>query len=119
MDALMQAIEQNDVKVRILVSNVAWVSIENNIAIDAFEEELAIRGLSDNVEIRYFEQDMHVKAALIDREFLIVGNQNFHYSAWGDEGSLAEFNVGTGDPEAAQDFERYFNYYWDRATKRE
>jgi hypothetical protein len=118
MDAIMQAIEQNGVKAHILVSDVAWVGIENNIAVDVFEDELAARGLSDNVEIRYFEQDMHIKAALIDRQFLIVGNQNFHYSAWGGEGTLAEFNIGTGDPEAIEDFEHFFNYYWDRAKKR-
>ena len=112
MDAIMQAIEQNEVKVRVLVSDIAWVGIENDIAINAFEDELAARGLSDNVEIRYFEQD-------IDSVFLIVGNQNFHYSAWGGGGSLAEYNLGTEDPEAIQDYQRFFNYYWDRATRRE
>jgi phosphatidylserine/phosphatidylglycerophosphate/cardiolipin synthase-like enzyme len=119
MEALMQAVEQNDVKVRILVSDVAWVGIENNIAIDVFEEELAARGLSENVEIRYFEQDMHIKSALIDGEFLIVGNQNFHYSAWGDAGSLAEANVSVDHPAAIQNYQQYFNYYWDRVAKRE
>ncbi len=119
MDAMMHAIEKNDVKARILVSDVAWVGIENNIAIDVFEEELAARGLSDNVEIRYFEQDMHIKSTLVDSEFLVVGNQNFHYSAWGDDGSLAEFNVGLEEPHAIEAFQRYFDYYWGRAKKRE
>ena len=113
----MQAVEKNDVEVRILVSDVAWVGLENNIAIKAFEDELAARGLSDNVEIRYFEQDMHMKSALIDDEFLIVGNQNFHYSAW-NSGGLTEFNVGVEAPQAVQDYQRFFNYYWDRAKRR-
>jgi phosphatidylserine/phosphatidylglycerophosphate/cardiolipin synthase-like enzyme len=117
MEALMQAVEKNDVEVRILVSDVAWVGLENNIAIKAFEDELAARGLSDNVEIRYFEQDMHMKSALIDDEFLIVGNQNFHYSAW-NSGGLTEFNVGVEAPQAVQDYQRFFNYYWDRAKRR-
>jgi cardiolipin synthase len=59
---------------------------------------------------------MHVKAALIDDEFLLVGSQNFHYSAWGGRGSLAEFNVGTDDPAAVAEFQQYFNYYWELAT---
>ena len=80
---------------------------------------MALRGLSDNVEIRYFEQDMHIKSALIDNEFLILGNQNFHYSAWGGSGSLAEFNLGVEDPQMVEDYQTFFNYYWDRATKRE
>jgi phosphatidylserine/phosphatidylglycerophosphate/cardiolipin synthase-like enzyme len=119
MEALMQAVEQNGARARILVSDLAWVGIENNIAIQAFEEELARRGLSDKVEIRYFEQDMHIKAALIDQQLLIVGNQNFHYSAWGGQGTLVEYNLVTESPQAVDDFQRYFNYYWDRAKKRE
>ena len=35
---------------------------------EAFEDELAARGLSDNVDIRYFDQNMHMKTALIDDE---------------------------------------------------
>jgi hypothetical protein len=119
MDALMNAIEKNNIQTRILVSDIAWVGIENNIAIDAFEKELAARGLSDNVEIRYFEQDMHLKSALIDDELLFVGSQNFHYSAWGGAGSLAEYNLASDDPEAIRQYKEFFDYYWGRATKRE
>ena len=117
MDALMQAIENNDAKVRILVGDGLWVGIENRIAIKAFEDELAARGLSDNVEIRFFNQNVHMKTALIDNEFLIVGNQNFHYSGWG-EFSLTEYNLGVEDPQAVDDYQRYFEYYWERAIKR-
>ena len=94
-----------------------WVGIENRIAIKAFEDELAARGLSDNVEIRFFNQNVHMKTALIDNEFLIVGNQNFHYSGWG-EFSLTEYNLGVEDPQAVDDYQRYFEYYWERAIKR-
>jgi hypothetical protein len=48
-----------------------------------------------------------------------VGNQNLHYSAWGGDGTLAEYNLITGSPQAVEDFQRYFNYYWDRAKTRE
>lgn len=118
MDALMQAAE-NGARLRILTSDVAWVGIENRIALRAFEDELAARGLINRVEVRFFEQDMHIKAALVDNEFLVLGNQNFHYSAWGGGGSLAEFNVGVEAPAAVEQFRRYFDYYWARASQRE
>ncbi len=118
MDGLMQGIE-NGAKARILVSDVAWVGIENNVAINVLEQELADRGLSDRVEIRYFEQDMHIKSALVDNEILIVGNQNFHYSAWGGKGSLAEYNLSTESPKAIENYRRFFEYYWNRAKKQD
>ena len=114
MDALMEAIESNQVKTRILVSSVLVVGIENSIAIDAFQKELAARGLSDLVEIRFFDGDMHVKTALIDDELLILGNQNYHYSAW-DDGALVEYNLATENPEAIEDYKQFFNHHWNNA----
>jgi cardiolipin synthase len=51
---------------------------------------------------------------LIDDQFLVVGSQNFHYSAYGDNG-LTEFNIGTDDPDAIAAFKRFFDYHWERA----
>ncbi|GAB4427494.1 MAG: hypothetical protein Kow0031_07570 [Anaerolineae bacterium] len=115
MGPLMEAAE-NGARLRILILGMAWVGVENRIAVSAFMDELEARGLSDQVEIRFFDGDMHVKAALIDDEFLLVGSQNFHYSAWGNRGSLAEFNVGTDDPAAVAEFKKYYDYYWEKAT---
>jgi cardiolipin synthase len=64
--------------------------------------------------MRYFDGRMHTKALLVDRELLIVGSQNFHYSAFGDAG-LAEYNLATEDPKAIAEFQRTYDYYWDQA----
>ena len=84
-----------------------------------FESELRARGLSDQVEIRFFSpQLVHYKSTLIDDEFLIVGSQNFHYSAFGEGDGLTEYNLGISDPQAVADFKRLFEYEWERATER-
>jgi phosphatidylserine/phosphatidylglycerophosphate/cardiolipin synthase-like enzyme len=112
MDAMLAAIEQNHVKTRVLVTNVNSNGLENFIAIHVFREELERRGLEEYVEFRFYEGRMHTKAALIDDAFLIIGSQNFHYSAFGD-GGLAEYNLATEDPQAIQAFQDAFEYYWD------
>ena len=113
--ALLQAIETNQANVRILVKGTPIESIENDIAIKALREEFEVRGLSEHIEIRYFDaEQFHAKAVLIDDELLIVGSQNFHYSAWGEQ-ALTEYNLTTDDPAAMQEFKEYFDYQWERA----
>ena len=89
--------------------------VESDIAVKAFRDELALRGLSHLVEFRYFQDSVHAKAVLIDDQFLVVGSQNFHYSAYGD-GALTEFNIGTDDPDAVSAFKRFFDYHWEQAV---
>lgn len=115
MRALVDAVEQNQVPVRVLVTDVNMNGIENAIAIGALREELASRGLEQYVEFRYFDGRMHTKSLLIDDELLIVGSQNFHYSAYGEAG-LAEYSLATEDPLAIAEYKRMFDYYWDLAT---
>ena len=114
MRALVDNIEQNHTRVRILVTDVNMNGIENGVAIRVLKDELARRGLEEYVEIRYFDGRMHTKALLIDDGLLIVGSQNFHYSAYGDAG-LAEYNLATQDPKAIAEFKRTYDYYWDQA----
>jgi len=116
MAALMDAIETNQVKTRVLVKKKPIEAIENNIAVREFRQALAKRGLSDLVEFRFFNDSVHAKAVLIDKSFLLVGSQNFHYSAFGKGIGLTEFNIGTDDPQAIADFRRTFEYYWERGT---
>jgi phosphatidylserine/phosphatidylglycerophosphate/cardiolipin synthase-like enzyme/MFS family permease len=113
LDAITQAVEQNDVKVRVLVEKLNMNGMENKVAGREFLRELERRGLSDNVEIRFFGGRMHAKAVLIDQELVIVGSQNFHYSSWGD-GGLAEYSVASEDPVAIANFLDEFNYYWEQ-----
>jgi cardiolipin synthase len=116
MEAMMDAIEANQVKTRVLIKSGPIEAVESNIAVTEFRQRLAERGLSDLVEFRYFNGSVHAKAVLIDNQFLLVGSQNFHYSAYGEGGGLTEFNIGTDDPQAIEAFQRFFNYQWERGT---
>jgi len=110
---MMESIETNHVKTRVLIKPGPIEAVESNVAVEAFREALAEKGLSDLVEFRYFQDSVHAKAVLIDDQFLLVGSQNFHYSAYGD-GALTEFNIGTDDPDAIVAFQKFFNYHWER-----
>ena len=69
----------------------------------------------DEVYVRPFPGPVHAKDTLIDDQFLIVGSHNFHWSAFGTGQGLAEYSLGVADPQAISDFERFFEYHWERA----
>jgi phosphatidylserine/phosphatidylglycerophosphate/cardiolipin synthase-like enzyme len=112
MNAIMDSVEQNQTRVRVLVEKINSNGMENRISAKEFTRELELRGLDQYVEIRFFEGRMHAKAFLVDDEVLFIGSQNFHYSAWGEEG-LAEYNLATDDPNAVNTFKTLFDYYWE------
>jgi phosphatidylserine/phosphatidylglycerophosphate/cardiolipin synthase-like enzyme len=114
LESIMNAVEQNDVRVRVMVEKSGSNGLENQVTFKEFQRELERRGLEDNVELRWFKDRMHTKAVLIDNELVIVGSQNFHYSAWGEKG-LAEYNVVSDDPRAVETFQDMFEYYWEIA----
>jgi cardiolipin synthase len=116
MTSLVDAIEARRVKIRVLVKKKPIEVVENKIAMTEFRKKLAERGLNDLVEFRFFNDSVHAKAVLIDDQFLIVGSQNFHYSAFGDGKGLVEFNIGTDDPDAIANFKSFFEYHWERGT---
>jgi len=116
MESLMDAIETHQVKIRVLFKKVPIEVVENKIAMTEFRKALAERGLNDLVEFRYFNDSVHAKAVLVDDQFLIVGSQNFHYSAFGKGIGLAEFNIGTDDPDAIEKFKSFFEYFWEHGT---
>lgn len=112
MNAVVDAIK-NGARVRVLVETSGMNGFENRIAIKTLEDELLKRGLEDQIEFRFFPGRVHAKAINLDNEFMIIGSQNLHYSAWG-EGGLAEFNAGTNNPRAVDDFRRMYEFYWER-----
>jgi len=116
MESLLDAIETHQVKIRVLFKKEPIEVVENKIAMIEFRKALAERGLNDLVEFRYFNDSVHAKAVLIDNQFLIVGSQNFHYSAFGNGVGLAEFNIGTDDPDAIAKFKSFFEYHWEHGT---
>jgi phosphatidylserine/phosphatidylglycerophosphate/cardiolipin synthase-like enzyme len=115
MIAMMDSVEQRQVKVRLLLETGGVKGLENGVAIQVFQDELAKRGLEDLVEIRFFDGRVHMKSALIDQEFLIVGSQNLHYSSFGEKG-LLEFVVASDDPGAIETYSNMFDYYWEQAV---
>ncbi|HFE65855.1 MAG TPA: hypothetical protein ENJ93_01220, partial [Chloroflexi bacterium] len=115
LNSLLDTISRNDTRLRLLVKSAPIDGVETSMALSLFRAEIERRGLEDRVEVRFFNGPMHYKTALIDDEFLIVGSQNYHYSAFGDGQGLAEYSLGTDDPQAIADYKRLFEYQWERA----
>ncbi len=116
MEKLLAAAE-NGARVRVLVGVLPFQGIENVVAVDLLRKELDRRGLSDRVEFRFFQGLLHTKSMLVDDEFLIIGSQNLHYSAFGPGNTLTEYSIGTTDPQAIADYKRLFEYHWARAKQ--
>jgi len=115
--AALVAAAQNGAHIRGLVKPGPFEGIENNVALTALEEQLTELGLRDQLEVRYFRGPMHSKSVLVDGQVLIVGSQNFHYSAYGPGGGLSEFSFAVEDPRAAEEYQRIFNYEWAVAER--
>jgi hypothetical protein len=115
MQSILDAVEQNEATVRLLIDLAPIKGIENALALGELQAEVKALGLSDRVEIRPFSGPVHAKKTLIDDQFLIVGSHNFHWSAYGTGQGLAEYSLGVADPQAISDFERFFEYHWQRA----
>ena len=113
MVAMMNAVEQKQVKTRLLLENGGVKGLENGVAIQVFQDELVKRGLEDLVEVRFFDGRVHMKTVLIDQELLIVGSQNLHYSSFGEKG-LLEFVVASDDPAAIESYLDMFSYFWEQ-----
>ena len=117
MEALMDAAE-NGAEVRILLTAYPIQSVENVIAMEIFNNEAVERGIARNIEIRMYDDLLHSKSAIIDGEFVIVGSQNLHWSAFGEGVGLSEYSLGVGDPAAAEQYQRFYDYMWERAPSR-
>ena len=116
MHSILDVAEQNETQVRLLVKLKPLKGIESMLAVDVLQAEVEARGLSDRVEIRPFPGPVHAKTTLIDDELLIIGSQNYHWSAYGHKQGLAEYSLGVSDPQAVADFQRMFEFYWAKAN---
>jgi len=115
MHSILDALEQNEAKARLLIDLAELKGIENSLALGELQAEIKALGLEDRVEIRPFPGPVHAKVTLVDDKFLIVGSHNFHWSAFGTGGGLAEYSMGVTDPKAIEDYQRFFDYYWEKA----
>jgi phosphatidylserine/phosphatidylglycerophosphate/cardiolipin synthase-like enzyme/MFS family permease len=114
MLALRDAIVENDTTVRVMMEESAMNGIENRAGIRWLQSELEAAGKAQNLDLRFSAHKMHNKGMLVDKEFLSVGSQNFHYSAWGAP-SLTEYNLATDDPQAVEEFLTEYEYWWNMA----
>ena len=117
MEALMDAAE-NGATLRIVLTPYPIQSVENVIAMEILNKEAAERGVARRVEIRMLDRLLHTKSALIDGEFLIVGSQNLHWSAYGEDNGLSEYSLGVGDSRAAEQYQQFFDYLWENSPSR-
>jgi phosphatidylserine/phosphatidylglycerophosphate/cardiolipin synthase-like enzyme len=114
MYALLEAIETNNVQVRVIMENTNSNGLENRIGGIVFMQELERLGLSDLVELRFYDGKLHAKSTLIDGQFLMIGSHNMHYSSWGQNG-LTEHTLMTNDPRAAAEYQALFEAKWQNA----
>ena len=118
LQALAEAVIERDVRLRVMAETTAMNGLENRMAFRWMANQLQQHGKTENVEFKFYNGKMHDKAALIDDQLLIVGSQNFHWSAW-DTPSLTEYNMATDDPQAISDFKQEFDYQWARGIPAE
>ena len=108
IDSILEAVEKNGTHVRVIMENANSYGLENRVTASVLYPELAKRGVEDLVELRFFNGRVHAKSGLIDDTLLIIGSQNFQYSAWGKGGGLGENMITTSDPEAIAEYKKLF-----------
>ena len=115
LESILEAVEKNNTHVRVIMENANSYGLENRVTAMVIYPELVKHGLEDLVELRFFNGRVHAKSALIDDSLLIIGSQNYQYSAWGKGGGLGENNITTSDPQAIAEYLALFETKWDEA----
>jgi phosphatidylserine/phosphatidylglycerophosphate/cardiolipin synthase-like enzyme len=115
MEAVIDAVDQNQAKVRVIMETTNSNGLENRVGGNVLLDELDRRGLRDQVELRFYNGKVHAKSTLIDNRMLIIGSQNMHYSSWGESG-LTEYSLVTNAPEAIEEYQALFETKWMQAT---
>ena len=116
IDSILQSVENNNVHVRVIMENANSYGLENRVTAMVLYPELVRRGLEDRVELRFFNGRVHAKSGLIDNSLLIIGSQNFQYSAWGKGGGLGENMITADDPDAIAEYKALFETKWEQAN---
>jgi phosphatidylserine/phosphatidylglycerophosphate/cardiolipin synthase-like enzyme len=115
IDSILEAVEKNHTHVRVIMENANSYGLENRVTAMVLYPELERLGLDDLVELRFYNGRVHAKSALIDDALLIIGSQNFQYSAWGKGSGLGENMITTSDPQAIAEFKALFDFKWQEA----
>jgi phosphatidylserine/phosphatidylglycerophosphate/cardiolipin synthase-like enzyme len=115
IDAILEAAEKNQTHVRVIMENANSYGLENRVTAMVLYPELVRRGLDHLVEMRFFDGRLHAKSGLIDDSLLIIGSQNYQYSAWGKGGGLGENDIATTDPDAIAEYKALFETKWEQS----
>jgi hypothetical protein len=114
MNALLETVQENNTRVRVIMENTNSNGLENRVAGKILMDELERLGLDHLVELRFYNGKIHAKSLLIDEQLLIIGSQNMHYSSWG-EGGLNEYSLATDNPQAITEYKALFEAKWQQA----
>ena len=115
IDSILEAVKENHTYVRVIMENANSYGLENRVTASVLYPELVRHGLEDLVDLRFYNGRVHAKSALIDDSLLIIGSQNYQYSAWGKGGGLGENNITTSDPKAIAEYKALFEAKWQEA----
>ena len=115
IDSILEAVKENHTYVRVIMENANSYGLENRVTVSVLYPELVRHGLEDLVDLRFYNGRVHAKSALIDDSLLIIGSQNYQYSAWGKGGGLGENNITTSDPKAIAEYKALFEAKWQEA----
>ena len=115
MDAILDALENNQTHVRVIMENANSYGLENRVTASILFPELVRLGLDHLVELRFFDGRLHAKSGLIDDSLLIIGSQNYQYSAWGQGSGLGENDMTTTDPDAIAEYKALFETKWEQS----
>lgn len=108
--ALLDAMERG-VHVRVLTVNYGYGAFANRSGVALLRAEARRRGLDALFEARYVDFKLHSKAVTLDRELVLAGSVNFHFSSWGPLG-LNEALIATSDPSAVAGQQASFEDLW-------
>lgn len=108
--ALMDAMERG-VHVRVLTVNYSYGAFANRSGVALLRSEARRRGLDALFEARYVDFKLHSKVVTVDREMVVAGSVNFHFSSWGPTG-LNEAVLATSDPAAVAEQQTNFEALW-------
>lgn len=114
---------QNDVQIRMLLSGteetISLLSIDN-----LRRKILSLpdgANIFSNIVVKFTKDPLHAKALSIDGQFVLVGSQNFDFSAFGDDpeniNDLAEYSFGVDNEAVADEFDIKFDDLWNNARE--
>ncbi|KQR36001.1 phospholipase D-like domain-containing protein [Deinococcus sp. Leaf326] len=110
--ALLDAMERG-VRVRVLTVNYSYGAYANRSGVALLRYEARRRGLDALFEARYVDFKLHSKVVTVDREMVVAGSVNFHFSSWGPLG-LNEAVLATSDPAAVAEQQASFEDLWTK-----